>query len=271
VIGRWLPPLACPAVSVAFTIWQPSPMVVGSGDASWTVTRIRNPGDLKHALFWEAIQMPEMTPEDYDRLVNILDGRIDKLTKPIPSQQILRFAEAIRSASTTSDDDAATYGDEDYANLLETQEIVHELLPGILREIRARSINPDSGWQYVEVCAGNGDHDLCAICREPFHHFGSTVKIHCLDMHANSFHSVCRECVRAYAPLEFVELDCVRDWLAKNQDVSKQVESDHKREEQRVALIDAIRRHIDSTDHFYFGDIAKSAQKWISGAFGEWR
>ena len=42
--------------------------------------------------------MSKMTPEDYQELVDLLDGRIDELTKPIPSRQILRFAEAIRSA-----------------------------------------------------------------------------------------------------------------------------------------------------------------------------
>ena len=39
--------------------------------------------------------MAEMTPEDYQKLVELLDGQIDDLTKPIPSKQILRFAEAI--------------------------------------------------------------------------------------------------------------------------------------------------------------------------------
>lgn len=89
------------------------------------------------------------------------------------------------------------------------------------------------------------------------------------DMHPNSYHGVCRDCVRQYAPLEFVESDGVEEWLSLNRHVCQQVEADNKTEGQRVDLIDAIRTHAHSTH--YFGDIVQNAPKWSSGAFGEWR
>ena len=213
--------------------------------------------------------MSEMTPNDYQQLIELLDGRIDELTKPLPSRQILRFAEAIRSAEMGDEDSVGTYSDDDYSNLLHAQEIVNELLPPILENIRVHSISPDTGWRFETVQAGDGDHGLCAICKEPYQHFNQSVKIHCLDMHPNAFHGVCRECVRQHAPLNFVESSGVEDWLRANRDICPAQESDHKREDQRVDLIDAIRRHAHSTH--YFSDIVRQANEWVKGAFGEWR
>ena len=68
--------------------------------------------------------MTGMSPKDYEQLIELLDGRIDKLTKPIPSHQILRFAEAIRSAELGGEDSVGTYSEKDYSNLLAAQEIV---------------------------------------------------------------------------------------------------------------------------------------------------
>lgn len=213
--------------------------------------------------------MSEMTPRDYEELIELLDGRISELTKPIPSRQILRFAEAIRSAKLADEDSAGTFSEDDYGNLLQAQLIVNEILPGIMENIRAHSIDPETGWRFEPVFAGNGDADLCAICRDPFQHFNMTVKVHCYDMHSNAFHGVCRDCVRQYAPLEFVESEGVEDWLQINRFVCESVEADNKAEGQRVALIDAIRKHAHSTH--YFADIVQNAPEWADGAFGEWR
>lgn len=213
--------------------------------------------------------MTEMTPKDYEELIELLDGRIDELTKPIPSKQILRFAEAIRSAKLGDEDSVGTFSEEDYGNLLQAQLIVNEALPQIMENIRAHSIDPETGWRFESVAASNGDADLCAICGKPFQHFGLTVKAHCLDMHPNAYHGVCRECVCQYAPLDFVEIDGVEDWLKLNRYVCKEVETDTKTEGQRLDLIDAIRTHAHST--FYFGKIVQNAAKWANGAFGEWR
>ncbi len=109
----------------------------------------------------------------------MLDGRIDELTKPIPSRQILRFAEAIRSAEIGEEDSVSTYGEEDYGNLLEAQRIVNELLPSLLENIRARSIDPANGWRF-EAVEADWDYGLCAICRDPFQHFKQSVKVHVL-------------------------------------------------------------------------------------------
>ena len=88
-------------------------------------------------------------------------------------------------------------------------------------------------------------------------------------MHPNAYDGVCRECVRQYAPLEFVESDGVEDWLRLNRYVCEIVEEDNKTEGQRVALIDAIRTHAHSTH--YFAEIVQNAQEWAKGAFGERR
>ncbi len=213
--------------------------------------------------------MGRMTPKDYQDQIKLLDNRIDKLTRPIPSRQIRQIAETIRSAELSDQDSEGSYSDDDYANLLDAQGIVNELLPGILENIRANSICPTTGWRFEGVSAGHGDYDLCGICRDPFQHFKQTVKVLCLDMHPNAFRGVCRECVRQYAPLEFVESDGVEDWLNRNQDVCEIVEQDNQREGKRVDLIDAIRIHAHSTH--YFGDIVQNAARWANGAFGEWR
>lgn len=214
--------------------------------------------------------MSKMTPKDYQDQIAILDNRIDKLTRPIPSRQILQIAEAIRSAELGDEDSVGSYSDEDYGNLLQAQIIVNELLPPILENIRAHSIDREIGWRFVEVEAGNGDNDLCAICKKPFQHFKKTVQVHCIDMHPNSYHGVCRPCVRNYATLEFVECDGVIEWMKENADVSPaEVEEDYKTEGQRVALIDAIRQHAHDTH--YAAEICHSAGDWASGAFGEWR
>jgi hypothetical protein len=213
--------------------------------------------------------MGEMTHEDYEELIELLDGRIDELTKPIPSKQILRFAEAIRSAEVGDEDSEGTYTEEDYSNLVEAQNIVNQLLPRILENIRGRSINPKTGWRFGPVKAGDGDHGLCAICEKPYQHLKHTVKAHHFDMHPTAYNGICRECVRLYPPLEFVERPEVSEWLSKNQRICKKVEQDKKREGQRVDLIDAIRRHAHSTH--YFSDIVQEAPEWSRDAFGEWR
>lgn len=213
--------------------------------------------------------MSGMTPKEYNELIALLDGRIDELTKPIPSRQILRFAEAIRSAELGDSDSVGSYSEEDYANLLHAQEIVNELLPPVLENIRAFSIDPTKGWRFEAVSLGIGDCGLCAICHEPYQHFNNTVKVHCLDMHPNAYDGVCRECVRNYAPEDFVEGDGVIAWLNANRYICKEQEKDAKQEEQRVDLVDAIRRHAHSTH--YFSDIVGKAAEWAKGAFGEWR
>jgi hypothetical protein len=212
--------------------------------------------------------MGKMTREDYEQLVELLDGRIDELTKPIPSRQILRFAEAIRSADGGDENTDVTYSEEDYENLRQAHEIVNELLPSLLEKLRAKSINPETGWKIETVSAGNGDNGLCAICHDPYQHFGKTVKVHTLDMHPNAFHSVCRDCIRQYSPSDFVEDEEIDEWLQQNEDVCDQVEDDVKREGQRIDLIDAIRRHAHLESDF--GDIVQNASGWANGAFGEW-
>ncbi len=213
--------------------------------------------------------MQKMSQKDYEQLIELLDGRIDELTKPIPSRQILRFAEAIRSAELSDDDSVGTYSEEDYSNLLNAQAVVNELLPRILENIRAYSISQTAGWRFEVVDAGDGDRGLCAICRNPYQHFEKSVRVHCLDMHPNAYHGVCRECVRQYAPLEFIESEGVEDWLKRNRYVSEKVEQDRKRERQRIDLVDAVRQHAHSTH--YFRDIVQNAPGWAKGAFGEWR
>jgi hypothetical protein len=213
--------------------------------------------------------MSKMTRDDYEELINLLDGRIDELTKPVPSRQILRFAEAIRSARLGDDDSVGTYSEEDYENLQEAQAIVNECLPQIMENIRVQSIDPESGWRMESVSAGNGDAGLCVLCRHPYQHFDWTVKVHCLAMHPDAYHGVCRGCVRKYAPLTFVESEPVDKWLRLNSDVCESVEPNRKIENQRVALIDAIRAHAHSTH--YFAEVVQKAPTWAKGAFGEWR
>ena len=213
--------------------------------------------------------MNKMTPEDYEHLIELLDGRIDELTKPIPSRQILRFAEAIGSVKFGDDDSTATYNDEDYSNLLQAQQLVNELLPPILENLRAKSINPATGWKFEIVTAGHGDYGMCSICQAPYQHFGEAVKVHCIDMRPNAFYGVCRGCVQEYAPIEFVEDNGVEEWLKRNQDICEKLETDHATESRRIHLIDAIRKHAHST--FYFSEIVQNATKWAHRAFGEWR
>ncbi|MDB2686972.1 hypothetical protein N9Y42_07140 [Mariniblastus sp.] len=214
--------------------------------------------------------MSKMTPKDYQDQIAILDNRIDKLTRPIPSRQVLQIAEAIRSAEFGDEDSEGSYSKGDYGNLLEAQAIVNDLLPPILENIRAQSIDRETGWRFVEVKAGNGDNDLCAICKRPFQHFGKTVQVHCIDMQPNAYHGVCRPCVRNYATLEFVESEGVIDWMQANRDVSPgTIEEDHKTECQRIDLIDAIRQHAHETH--CASDICLNASEWAAGAFGEWR
>lgn len=210
-----------------------------------------------------------MSPQEYEELIALLDGRIDELTKPLPSKQILRFAEALQSVDLEDDELAGTYGEEDYSNLLLAQSIVNETLPRILESLRAASVKDASSWRFQSATAGQGDAGLCALCREPYQHFNHTVAIHCLDMHPNAFHGVCRDCVRQYAPLDFVEHEDVALWLERNPDVTERLEDDEKREGQRVDLIDAIRRHAHSTH--YFSDIVQQVASWAKAAYGEWR
>jgi len=213
--------------------------------------------------------MGRMTPADYDELVRLLDGRIDELTKPIPSKQIRRFAEAIRSATLGDDDSVGTYSEEDYDNLLIAQEIINEQLPPILENVRAYSIEPRKGWHFEPVTDCDSDNNLCAICCKPFQHFEFTVKVHHLDHHANAYRGVCRECVRSYAPLEFVEQPGVEAWLRQNPDICSRVEDDNKAEELRVDFIDACRTHSHQT-HYSFR-ISDEASRWVKGLRTEWR
>ncbi|MAT15821.1 MAG: hypothetical protein CMJ46_11205, partial [Planctomyces sp.] len=186
-----------------------------------------------------------------------------------PSRQILRFAEAIRSAELIDHDSVGTYREGDYENLLDAQNIVNELLPPILRNLRAHSINSTTGWRYETVKAGDGDHGLCAICKDPYQHFNHTVRIHCIGMHPHAYHGVCRECVRQYAPMDFIEGNDVEEWLRLDKYVCEDSDKDKKSEAQRKNLIDAVRRHGHSTH--YFADIVQHAPEWAKGAYGEWR
>src|SRR5262249_49100754 len=144
-----------------------------------------------------------------------------------------------RSADVGDSDEEGTYTEEDYGHLLQAQEIVNELLPPILEGIRARSIQKKA-WKFVDVDAADGDHGPCAICTAPFQHFHKSVKVHCIDMHPDAFHGVCRECVRNYGPERFVERVAVSEWLDHER---MRVEKDQATEMRRVNLIDAIRRH----------------------------
>lgn len=213
--------------------------------------------------------MSDMSEDRWQQLVTILDGRIDELTAPLPSRTILRFAEAIRSATPTDDDGDGTYGPDDYANLLNTMSIVSEMLPPILASIRAASIDPVTGWRFEAVQGSAGDRGLCAICKKPFQHFDYTVKVHHLDLHDGLYIGVCRWCVGDHAPIEFLDDERVAAWRGRSRDVCEPVERDHKRETQRVALIDAIRAHLHA-DH-YFDELARKAPEWAQGAWGEWR
>lgn len=215
-----------------------------------------------------------MNEEDFVELVSYLDRRIDTLTKPIPSTQVLRLAESIRSAKSSEmvDEDAVdTYGAEDYASLQEALGIVTEMLPQVLANIRGKSIDPATGWRFVPVARTRyGKCDLCAICHEPFQHWNHTVEVHCIDMHEGAYHSVCRECVRTYAPIEFIDVPGLEEWVSKNRSVSEAIETDHKTESQRIALIDAVRRFAHSTH--YFGKFFDKCPEWLQDAFrGEWR
>lgn len=206
-----------------------------------------------------------MTSDDYDELIKLLDGRIDQLTNPIPSRKVLRFAQAIRSAKLGDQDSVGTYGNDDYKNLVDTLGIVNELLPAILENIRANSIDPETGWRLEEVSALNGDHGACAICDKPFQHLQKTVRVDHLDSRSVG---ACRECVRHHAPVSFLDSEGVQKWLDRNPNVSDRVEDDDK-DEQRLALIDAIRKHAVETH--YFAEISKKASNWARGALGEWR
>ena len=86
-----------------------------------------------------------MTPKNYEELIELIDGRIDELTKPIPGKQILRFAEAVRSAKLGDDDSVGTFSEKDYGNLLQAQLIVNAILPEIMEDIRAHSIHVETG------------------------------------------------------------------------------------------------------------------------------
>lgn len=213
--------------------------------------------------------MRQMTEKDYQRQIEILDRRITELTNLLPSREILHAAETIRSANIGDYDEEGTFTGEDYQNLVSAHYAISEFLPPILRNIRAHAIDPESGWRFEEITNGFGDFGLCAICDEPFQHFRATVKVHTQFMHDGSFHGVCRDCVGYYAPLEFSELSEVDEWRQEPPNHGDQQESDHKTEEQRCDLIDAIRRHALETN--YFGEIVQAAPEWAQGAFGEWR
>ncbi|MDV6032738.1 MAG: hypothetical protein F9B45_22160 [Phycisphaera sp. RhM] len=210
-----------------------------------------------------------MNKDELQQLVDLLDSEIDRLTKPLPSRQILRLAQAVRSATIGDWDSVGSFGAKDYANLIDAQEIMSELLPPILESIRVTSIDAENGWRFDSVSNTNGDHGLCSICRKPFQHLIKTVKVCAIDMRAGTFRGVCRPCVRQFAPLRFVERDDVHEWLGQNTSTCETMETDKQSERQRIGLIDSIRERISNSS--YFGKISRLAPKWAEGAFCEWR
>ena len=184
------------------------------------------------------------------------------------SMEILRFADAIQAAADSIyEEEGASgrlpYSSADYENLLNAHIAINQSIPLILKHIRARSVDSERGWRFSRVDAANGDFGLCAICKLPFQHFDLTVKVHCIDMHENAYHGVCRDCVGEYAPLEFVEQEGVGDWL------KVQTRQSGPENEKRNAFIDAIRRHAGSTH--YFTQILENGKEWINDIPGEWR
>lgn len=207
---------------------------------------------------------------DAEELIKYLDRRIDSLTKPLPSSQLLRLAEGIVTAGTDSDTPVSSYNEDDYGSLLDAYEMLSEYLPEVLRQIRVQSIDPNSGWKLKVVDAGQGDVGACALCRRPFQHFKLSVQVHHLDSHPDGFHGVCRECVRQHAPIEFLDKPDVAEWLAKEHGADHRVGLDKKREEQRIGYVDAIRAYT-SSDRIYFSDLSSQASEWSEDAYGEWR
>ncbi|OYP33877.1 hypothetical protein [Rhodopirellula sp. MGV] len=213
--------------------------------------------------------MPEMRKQDYVRQIEILDRRIDELTKPVPSRDILHAAKTIAAADPGNFYRPGTFTSEDYDNLCEAKYALEEFLPRILAVIRDHSIDPDTGWRFETLSNSFGDFGNCAICDGPFQHLEATVKVHLSFMRPGTFAGVCRECVGYYAPLEFTEREDVDAWRGDCIDICEPREKDSKKEEQRRDLIDAIRNHALATH--YFGEIAQQAPKWAEDAFGEWR
>ena len=195
------------------------------------------------------------------------DKMLDNLARPLPSKRMLVLAESIRSAHTGQDKDA-TFGVDDYGNLLTVQLYIDESLPRLLEDIRIRSIDPEAGWRFEEVKAGNGDHGLCAICKNPFQHFGWTMKVKPVD--AVDFFGVCRQCVRDYSP-EFEDDERIMAWLGKNPDVCDRFDSHTKAGGQRVGMVDAIRRYVARDSQAYARNLSTSAPEWAHDAFTEWR
>jgi hypothetical protein len=212
--------------------------------------------------------MAEMSTRDFEELIGMLDGRIDELTKPLPSRQILRFAEAIRSAKLSTFSTQGSYGPADYSNLVQADSVLHTHLPAVLENIRAHSIARDQ-WQHVFVDREEGVHGLCAICDSPFHHFAATVQMHHFDLAENSFCSVCRDCVRSYAPLEFVNRDEVREWLQANPTISRDYDGGEADQELQIELIDAIRRQAHLSNRF--SELMNAPVRLLNMTFTEWR
>ncbi len=224
------------------------------GDARYTQMKFRD------------CKMAEMKPEDYQELVELLDGRINQADS---KQANLAICGSYPIRNDSHMDSVGTYNQEDYANLLKAQSVVNEMLPPILESIRATSIDPETGWRLAAISAGNGDYGPCSICEKPFQHFQESVQVHRFCDHPDAFHGVCRKCVCQYAPLHFSERDDVRVWLERNPKTCKPRYKDRKRESQRIALVDAIREHAYATGEF--GDIVGSASKWADDSFVEWR
>ena len=208
--------------------------------------------------------MAHMSEKDYQEQISLLDGRITKLTTPIPSVQLLRFVEGFKTSRR-----AGAYTADDYSNLLLVHVILNDILPPLLTRMRAESIDPVNGWRFDAVQAANGDHGLCGICENPFQHYDRTVNVHCIDMHEGRFHGVCRDCVREHGPAEFVDRADVQEWLDRECKASHQSEKDYATEERRIEFIDAIRTHGAGTS--YFSEIATKASEWAKSAFCEWR
>lgn len=67
----------------------------------------------------------------------------------------------------------------------------------------------------------------------------------------------------------FADDDELIQWVKQNPHVCEPKEDDNKAEGQRVDLVDAIRRHANSTH--YASRIAEKAAKWAEDATDEWR
>jgi hypothetical protein len=215
--------------------------------------------------------MGKWSLDEANELNEYLDRRIDKLTKPIPSAQVLRVAEGVVTAHCEDGESASNYTEEDYNNLLEAYGMLQEYIPGVLTKIRARSIDPNTGWRLHQVTAGQGEVGLCAICKSPYQHFDASAQVQCIDTQNKLFRSVCRECVRNHAPIEFAELEEVHEWLKKVGCGDKDKGHGRNDKYRRIRVIDAIRRIGCEDSITYFQGVTSKASEWAKDSYGEWR